>query len=215
MRQTLTERQNEAFEFVRSYMRDHQMPPTIKEIGQALGISSTNGVAKHLVALEKKGYISRRPRAARGLSLIGSDSDSFALDGGPPTVPVMSRTSSNRPDTLRNRPAGYFRLDPYFLQSVRSSDACLIGRSADDGMNPVGIRKGDFLVIEERAGRSLQSGDMAAFLVGEELRARYLFRRGGAFHLRPADRRYSEDAFSPEDPGCYPVGKIIAILRRL
>ena len=59
MKPRLTARQNEAYEFIRLYMRTQRKPPTLKEIGGNLGIRSSNGVFKLLKALEKKGYIRR------------------------------------------------------------------------------------------------------------------------------------------------------------
>ena len=215
MKARLTERQNEAFEFIRSYMRDYRKPPTIKEIGQALSIRSTNGVFKLLKALEAKGYIEREQHAARGLRLVDTDFDPFALDDGPPTLPVVSRTASDQPEALRQRPTAYFTIDPYFLQKSRDTDACLLGRAGDDGMNGDGIRKGDFLLIEERPWQQMRNGEMAAFLVREELHVRRFVHANGRIHLRPADRTYTEETFPPDDPGCYVVGRVIGVMRRL
>ena len=80
MKPRLTARQNEAYEFIRLYMRTQRKPPTLKEIGSNLGIRSSNGVFKLLKALEKKGYVRREEHAARGLDLVDDGGDSFALD---------------------------------------------------------------------------------------------------------------------------------------
>ena len=198
MRTTLTERQNEVFECIRTYMRERGKPPTIQELARELGIRSTNGVTRHLHALEKKGYIVREPHTARGLQLVDAQ-DPFALDDGAPALPVVSRTSSSKPNLLRHRPAAYFNVDPYFLQKASGPDGCIIGRSADDGMVGEGIRK----------------GDIAACLVGEELRVRRIFQVRGKIHLRVANRRYTEEEFGRPDPGCYVVGRVIGLLRRM
>ncbi len=214
MRTTLTERQNEVFECIRTYMRERGKPPTIQELARELGIRSTNGVTRHLHALEKKGYIVREPHTARGLQLVDAQ-DPFALDDGAPALPVVSRTSSSKPNLLRHRPAAYFNVDPYFLQKASGPDGCIIGRSADDGMVGEGIRKGDFLLIEERSAQQMRNGDIAACLVGEELRVRRIFQVRGKIHLRVANRRYTEEEFGRPDPGCYVVGRVIGLLRRM
>ncbi len=213
MKTSLTARQNEVYEFIRSYMRDYRKPPTLKEIGRALGIKSTNGVFKLVTALEKKGYIEREQHAARGIRLVDAD-DAFALDGTTPSLLVVSRTASDQPGDLRRRPTAYFTIDPYFLQKTNDTDACLIGRAGDDGMNGDGIRKGDFLLIEERPWQEMRNGDMAAFLVREELRVRRFFHANGRIHLRPADRTYTEEMYLPDDPGCYVIGRILGLMRR-
>lgn len=209
----LTERQNEGYEFIRAYMREERRPPTLREIGDALGIRSTNGVSKLVRVLEEKGYLQREPHAARGLRLVEDTSDPFSLGAGPPELPVVSRTPSDRPGELRRRPGGYLSVDPYLLREARDPEACLIGRAGDDGMNGGGIRKGDFLLIEELAPRELENGMTAAFLVREELRARRYFFANGKMHLRPADRTYTEETFAPGDPGCHPIGRVLGLVR--
>ncbi len=215
MKTRLTERQNQAYEFIRSYMRDYRKPPTLKEIGQALGIRSSNGVFKLLQALEKKGYVEREKHAARGVRLVNADHDPFALDEGVLSLLVVSRTVSDQPETLRDRPTAYFTVDPYFLRTTDGVEACLIGRAGDDGMNGDGIRKGDFLIIEEMPWQQVRNGDIAAFLVREELQVRRFFLANGRLHLRPADRTYTEETFSPNDPGCHVIGRVVGMMRRL
>lgn len=214
MRARLTERQNEAYEFIRAYLRKHRKPPTLQEIGDALGISSTNGVYKLVTALEKKGYIEREAHAARGLTLIEDADDPFSLDEGVPDLPVVSRTPSDQPEHLRRRPSGYLSVDPYFLRGVGDPEACLIGRAGDDGMNGDGVRKGDFVIIEEIPASELDNGELAAFLVRDNLQVRRFHFANGRLHLRPADRTYTEESFMPNDPDCHVIGRVAALLRR-
>ncbi len=216
MKTRLTERQNQAYEFIRSYMRDYRKPPTLKEIGEALGMRSSGGVFKLLQALEKKGYVEREKHAARGVRLVNADHDPFALDEGVLSLLVVSRTASDQPETLRDRPTAYFTVDPYFFRTATGGvEACLIGRAGDDGMNGDGIRKGDFLIIEEMPWQQVRNGDIAAFLVREELQVRRFFLANGRLHLRPADRTYTEETFSPNDPGCHVIGRVVGMMRRL
>ncbi len=213
MKARLTERQNEAYDFIHSFMRRHRKPPTLQEIGQALGIKSSNGVFKLVQALEQKGYVERERHAARGLRLV--DDEVFALDEGTPTLPVIRRAASDQPDQLRRRPSKYFAVDPFFLHKTDDPEACLIARAGDDGMNGDGIRKGDFLIIEERPWQEMQNGELAAFLVREELQVRRFYFANEVIHLRPADRTYTEETFPPEDPHCYVVGQVLGLMRRL
>ena len=111
MKTPLTERQNQAYEFIRSYLRDYRKPPTLKDIGEALGIRSSNGVFKLLKVLEHKGYIEREKHVARGVRLVDADHDPFALDEGVPSLLVVSRTASDQPETLRDRPTASFTVE--------------------------------------------------------------------------------------------------------
>lgn len=216
MKQHLTQRQNETYEFIRRYMRTERKPPTLEEIGEALGIRSTNGVYKLVQALEKKGYIEREKHAARGMRLVDeAATDPFALDDGMPVLPVMGRANSERPEQLRQYPSGFLSVDERLLRKARTPEACLIGRAGDDGMHDDGIRKGDFLLIEEVAWNTLSNSDVAAFLVHEMLKIRRFHFANGRLHLRPADRHYAEETFPPDDPGCHVVGRVIGLIRML
>jgi repressor LexA len=211
----LTERQNEIYEFIRRFMRTERKPPTLQEIGDAVGIRSVSGVHKQVRALETKGYIERTPNEARGLSLVAQD-DPFALDDdGVPDLPVISRTTSDAPDTLRDKPQGLLSVDPYLMRGVRDLDACLIARAGDDGMNAAGLYKGDLLVVEEVPERAIRNGTLVAVLMGETLLARRFELANERVHFRPADRNYTEHTFPPEDPGYHVVGEIVSVLRRV
>jgi repressor LexA len=214
MKGRLTARQNEAYEFIRAYQRRHHKPPTLQEIGEALGISSTNGVFKLLQALEKKGYLRRDPGAARGLHLLDTE-DPFALTEAAPFLPVISRTASHEPERLRQRPLRFLSVDPFFLPRELDPEACLIGRAGDDGMSGDGIFKGDLLLIEETSWRQLANRELVACLIGELLLARRFVFANNRIHLQPANRTYLEEIFPPDDPGCYVIGRIHAIFRRL
>lgn len=209
----LTQRRNQAYEFIRSFVRKRGKPPTLEEIGQALSIRSMNGVHKHLVALEKKGYIRRLPNEARGIELVGGGA---SLGDGVPSLPLVSRTSSARPHDLRRRPSAYLYADPLCLGGA-DEDACVIGRAGDDGMSGIGIFKGDYLVIEEQRWQKLDNGCIVAALVADLLLARtyYRSRVSGHITLKPEARSYSEEAFGPRDDGYHVIGPVRSTMRVL
>ncbi len=210
----LTERQDKAYEFIRSYVRTEGKPPTLKEIGAALSIRSTNGVSKHLHALEQKGYIRRTPNEARGISLVDASTDPYAFDTEVPSLLLVSRTDSAHPDRLRLRPRGALFTDPRLLEHA-DEERCLVARAGDDGMSGAGILKGDYLVIEEANWRRLGNGTIAAVLIGEALVARAFHMAGNRFHLRPTNRTYTEETFTIKDPDCHIIGPVRSLMRRL
>lgn len=212
-KQRLTQRQNEAYEFIRGYVDRNRKPPTLQEIGDALGISSTNGVYKLLRTLEEKGWIEREKHQARGIRLPEEDQDPFgeAL----PTLPVVSRTASDEPEQLRERPRRTLSVDHRLLRRARDPASCLIGQAGDDGMNAAGIRKGDLLLIEERNWDDLDNGTLVAALVRDQLLPREFDFANGRIHLRPADRHYTEETFPPNHPACYVIGPLLGLIRTL
>jgi repressor LexA len=211
MQQKLTERQNQAYEYICEYMRENGMPPTIQEIGKKLAIASTNGVFKLLKTLEQKGYITKEGKTARGLRLTQGASESFGSEV--PALPLIGRASSEQPELLR-KTTQMLHLDFRFLRRV-NEEACLVGTVGDDGMNKEGIRKGDYIAIEERPKEGLENGMMVACLVRDQLKVRFYQFANGMTHLRPADRSYTEEIFPPQSPECYIIGRVITVMRRL
>lgn len=207
----LTERQNDAIDFIRRYVRAHQKPPTFVEIGAELGIRSTNAVSKLVRALVAKGYLTHTPNVARGLTLAADDP--LARSGGnAPLLPILDRASSTTPKRLRERPSAYLALDASLLGRA-DPEACVVARVGDDGMVGDGIRKGDLAVAED--GVAPRSGDLALVLAGETMLVRrYAFANGRA-HLRAADRHYSDISFAPRDPAYLVVGRLLTVIRRV
>jgi repressor LexA len=212
MRTRLTERQNQVYEYVRAHVRRHGKPPTLQEIGRALAIRSTNGVHKLLTALEQKGYVKRTPFESRGIALLTEDP--LTPESDAPYLPIVTRASSRDPEHLRPRFGRALLVDPQLLGPA-SLERCLVVPAGDDGMNGDGIRKGDFLVVEEADGRDVRNGELVAALLEERLVVRRLDVANGRLHLRPADRTYSEEVYDPGDPACHVIGRVRAVLRKL
>lgn len=212
-RPRLTERQNETHEFIRTYLRERGKPPTIREIGQALGLRSPNGVHRLLGALEDKGYIRREANIARGLTLAEPEDDPFPEPGDVPSLLLIGRTRSDRPETLRRRPQGTLFIDPHLIENAEEDD-CLVARAGDDGMADEGILKGDFLVVEEAEAETVRPGEIAAVLAGELVLARRLQQDTRRWKLLPASRSYSAESFTPGDSRYHVVGRVVAVMRR-
>ena len=211
----LTERQSEALDFIRDYLRRHQKPPTLTELADGLGLRSTNAVSKILAALAAKGYIERERGTARGVRLVQAEADPFALTDAAPKLIVVSRTSSHEPDHLRRAPAAMVTVDPALFGGRVSPDTCLVVRAGDDGMDADGIRTGDFLIVEEMHYKRIPDETIVACLFDEKpLARRYTF-ANGHLYLRPSNRRYKPADFSQGDPHCFVIGRVVGVMRRL
>ena len=221
MRDRLPERQNQVFEFLRDFVRRNGKPPTIKEIGERLGVSSTNGVYKMLVALERKGYITRTPNEARGIAIVGEE-------GGydePPGVLMlklsegvgrrartMTAETADHPLPRSRRP---LLIDPSLLPADVDLDHCLGVVAGDDGMNGAGLRKGDLVVVEEMDWRDVPNGaTVAALFYDRVVLRRYEF-VNGRLHFRAADRTYADESVRPDDPEYFVIGQALAMMRTL
>jgi len=222
-RPALTERQNQVYEFLRTYVRRNGKPPTIKEIGQSLGIKSTNGVYKMLVVLEEKGYITRTKHEARGIELVdeerGYDADEppgvlmlKLKEGVGRRARMMTSETADHPLPRSRRP---LLVDPALLPDDVDLDDCLGVRVGDDGMNGAGVRKGDLVVVEERDWRDVPNGAMAAVLFYDHVVVRQFEVVNERLHFRAADRTYADETVRPDDPEYFVLGRALAVMRAL
>lgn len=212
--QGLTERQNEAYEFIRDEIRLRRKPPTIKELCEHLDVASPNAAWKLLKALETKGWIERDPQAPRGIRLVGADADGPETDDelDLPQLPLISRTSSTEPEKLRRSRNRLLTIDTYFL-GFSHPDDCLFCRAGDDGMHSAGFNKGDFVIVEEQAWEDIPNETIVAALVRETVLIRYFDFANDTLHLRPSERSYSERTFTRDDNTCYIIGPVLGVIR--
>src|SRR5437762_13704499 len=89
----LNERAQEILSFIRDFGRERNYPPTIREIGAAFGISSTNGVRYYLNLLAREGYVKRSGRISRGIGIQGAQSPSHSA----PRIPILGRVAAGQP----------------------------------------------------------------------------------------------------------------------
>ncbi|MGB3541887.1 LexA family protein [Rubrivirga sp.] len=223
MRERLTERQNQVFEFIRDAVRRNGKPPTIKEIGQGLGMRSSNGVHKMLVVLERKGYINRIPNEARGLEVVGEEGG-YGSDEPPGVLMLklkegvgrrarlMTSETADHPLPRSRRP---LLVDPSLLPDDVDLDFCIGVVASDDGMNGVGIYKGDLVVVEEAGWRDIKDGSLAAVLFYDRVVIRRFAHVNGRLQFRAADRSYSDETVRPDDPEFFVIGQALVMTRKL
>lgn len=218
----LTERQTQVFEFIRSYLRAHSRPPTIVEIGRGLGIASSNGVHRLVVALETKGYVRRRRNEARGLSLVDDDGPPSAdapgvlmlktREGAGARARPLTSDMAEFPLPRSRRP---LLVDPALLPDGFDPDACLGIVVGDDGMLADGIRKDDRVVVEETEWTHIPNGALVAVLFYDRVVVRRFELVNGRLHFRVANRTYRDQTAHPSDPEYFVIGRALALLRPL
>jgi repressor LexA len=185
MRPKLTERQEELLKYIEQEVSTTGVPPSIRQIGAALGISSTNGVRAHLKALEKKGYIHRNLRTSRGISMpdrikqVATRVLQEAME-----IPVLGRVTAGAPIlAVENRDA-MLRLDPSL---VKSEDTFAL-RVEGDSMVEAGILDGDFVLV--RPQQNASNGDIVvALLENDEVTVKRFYRESNGYRLQPENPR--------------------------
>lgn|GEM_PF-402355 len=220
-RPPLTESQTKIYEFIRTAIRRDGRPPTIAEIGREVGVASTNSVHRHVVALDAKGYLRRRPNEARGLWVVDDDDPA----GEAPGV-LMLKTSDGagrraRPLTsdVAEHPLPRSRrplvVDPALLPDDVDLDACLGVVAGDDGMLADGIRKDDVLVVEETEWTHVPNGALVAALFHDRVVVRRFENTNGRLHFRAASRTFRDHTAHPDDPEYFVLGRAVALMRSL
>jgi repressor LexA len=199
----LTKRQREILGYLLDSMQRKGYPPSVREIGAALGLTSSSTVHSHLAALEKKGYIRRDPSKPRAIEIL-KDSASQ-----PPkrmvNVPVVGRIAAGAPLLAEENIEDIFPLPRDFVRE----DGAFILRVRGDSMIEAGIYDGDFIVIRPQATAS--NGEIVAALLGEEATVKRFFKERDHIRLQPENSTMSP--IITRDVTI--IGKAVALIRRL
>jgi repressor LexA len=206
---TLTTRQRQVLEFVDSEVRSRGYPPSVREIGEAVGLSSPSTVHAHLAALQDKGYLKRDPTKPRALEISLEPMTGAAIERRPVRhVPLLGDVAAGtgvlaaeHVEELLPLPADLTGEGELFMLRVRG-----------ESMIDAGIFADDYVVV--RAQPSADSGDIVvAGIPGEEATVKTFLRKRNKIVLRPANERFDDLVFDPDEVQIY--GKVVTLLRRL
>ena len=200
----LTARQKQALEFIVKAIRERGCPPTIREMGDALGISSTNGVRYLLDVLAQKGYIRRRPHVSRGIELVHGPSPDNII-----AVPLVGRVAAGEPILAQENIEDFFFLDSSFLTS---GDLFAL-RVKGESMIEAGIFDGD--VIFARQQPSAEKGDIVVAVIGEDATVKRFYPENGRVRLEPANSSYGPIVVERDAPGFRIAGKVVGLIRKM
>ena len=204
----LSSRQREVLEFIKTTVRDRGYPPAVREIGNAIGLSSPSTVHSHLSSLVKYGYLRRDPSKPRAIEVVEEGSQTEA---GPVSasrqVPLVGRIAAGSPILADEMIEEVFSLP----ESLVGSGSIFMLEIKGDSMVKAGIFNGDFVVIRQQ--QDALNGEIVAALVdGEEATVKRLERRGGSVILHPENDAFESMVFSE---GVEILGKVVTVLRSL
>ncbi len=209
MRVPLTDRQQEIFDAISGFVHAHGCAPSVKEIGAAVGISSTNGVVKQLDAMQRKGYLRRQKGRARSIHLIESE-HAHEL---PAHLPFVSSAAGLDRAGLRAGASGVLAIDRSILGRV-DADNCLVVVAGDDGMGTAGIRSGDLVVTEERQLAKIPGNAIAVALTSGMMIVRRLVRSNNLIRLT-ADQPGYRIELADQSKDLEVVGMVRAVIRAI
>jgi repressor LexA len=201
----LTKRQEEIFDFIKRYSAKYGYPPTVRDIGKAVGLASSSTVHAHLANLEKVGLLRRDPSKPRALELLDRATDAVKNVVRPAGLPLVGQVAAGVPVLAEENIEDYVPVP----QMVGGDDGEFVLRIKGDSMRDAGILEGDLVVVRPQDVAS--DGDVVVALVGEEATVKRFFKE--ADHVR----------LQPENPAMEPIrskevrvlGKVVGLLRRL
>jgi len=195
----LTDRQEEVLSYILRMLEQQGYPPSVREICDAFGFSSTRGALRHLEALERKGFISRAPgaRAIQVRDTLREAATYLPLVGEVPAGPL--RYASEEVEGWMPVPSRWGGEGRFLL------------RVKGDSMIGDGICDGDLVVVDPRA--AVEEGEIAVALVDEEATVKRLRRRGRAIELEASNPAYPSLRVKESEAEVRLAGKVVALLR--
>jgi repressor LexA len=201
----LTRRQQQILDFVRAEVHRRGYPPSVREIGEAVGLSSSSTVHSHLAALESKGFVRRDPSKPRALEVLDFRDTDAAVDFGQVhAVPVVGQVAAGTPILAAENIEQTLPMPAEF-----SGERTFILRVRGDSMIEAGILDGDYVVVRQQD--TAENGDVVVALIDEESTVKTFYREPNRIRLQPENSSmepiYSRDVTV--------VGKVVALFRRV
>jgi repressor LexA len=209
----LTGRQQEIWDFLVEYVDLHGYPPTVREIGERVGLASPSTVHAHLANLERAGYLRRDPTKPRALELTGlrrPDARGAPRAETPQTLPLLGEIAAGGPLLAEEQIEDYVAMP----EELVGGNADFLLRVKGDSMIDAGILDGDVLVVQE--SQTAVNGDIVVALAGDddaadEATVKRYFRERGRVRLQPENGAY-EPIYAKH---VQILGKVVGVFRAL
>jgi repressor LexA len=238
MTEPLTERQQKILSFIKRSIQEQGYPPTIREIGEAFGIRSTNGVNDHLKALERKGYLLRGELKSRALSVIeggmpGPQRNSSGRfppltslrsarpglaavpeSGEVVEVPVIGKVAAGAPILAQENITDHVRIDSFLLGDASAARKVFALKVSGDSMIGDGIMDGDYIFVRKQLQAS--TGEIVVALIEDEATVKRYYPEGDRIRFQPSNPRLkpiyvSRDEFRETQI----IGVVVGVYRRV
>ena len=205
----LSGKKRQILDFIESCLRERGYPPSVREIGEAVGLTSSSTVHAHLASLQQLGYLRRDPTKPRAIEVRYDAQSGAAVDKGKVRhVPLLGDVAAGT-DVLAHEnveellplPEDFTGAGNVFMLRVRG-----------ESMIDAGIFDGDYVVVRQQP--DAEKGEIVvAGIPGEEATVKTYTRKGNKVVLVPANERFSPMEFDPADVQIF--GKVVTVLRKL
>ena len=205
MELNLTKRQQEIFDFIKRYSAKHGYPPTVRDIGKAIGLTSSSTVHAHLSNLEKVGLLRRDPSKPRAIELLVDRAKRVVgADGG---LPLVGQVAAGEPLLAEENIEEYVEVP----ELAGGDQGEYLLRIAGDSMIKAGIHDGDHVTV--RPQETARDGEIVVALVGEDAEAtvKRFFKEKDHIRLQPEN-----DTLEPiRSNDVAVIGKVVGVMRRV
>lgn len=201
----LTERQRQVLQFIKDELRKKGYPPSVREIGEAIGLSSSSTVHGHLARLEEKGFIRRDPTKPRAIEVLDHQ-PGLEITRRMVNVPILGRVTAGAPILAVEDVEGVFPL-PYEFAREEEGQVFFLTVTGDS-MIEAGILDGDFVLVRRQA--SADNGDIVVALIEDEATVKRFYKEQGHIRLQPENRYMSPIIVD----NCTIIGRVTGLVRR-
>jgi repressor LexA len=213
--QGLTKRQEQTLDYIRQSIEQRGYPPTLREIGEYMGIRSTNGVNDHLRALERKGYLRREDMKSRALRVV--DQTDRSAPSPKPTdenlidVRIVGRVAAGLPLMAEENVIDTVRIDRMMVRGGREVFGL---RVTGDSMIEAGILNGDYIFVRRQP--SAERGEIVVALIGDEATVKHYYPEKDYIRFQPANSQMAPILVRAVDfKPTMLLGVVVGVFRRL
>jgi repressor LexA len=200
----LTKRQKEIFDFIRRYAEKTGYPPTVREIGKAVGLHSSSTVHAHLANLEKIGLLRRDPSKPRAIELL-FDKAKKTIRPDQAGLPLLGHVAAGAPILAEENIEEYIEIPDV----VGGEEGDYVLRVRGESMVETGIFEGDYVIV--RPTDDATDGEIVVALIGEEATVKRFFRESDHIRLQP-ENETMEPIRSAE---AMVIGRVIGVVRKV
>jgi repressor LexA len=175
----LTKRQQEIFDFIKKYSAKYGYPPTVRDIGKAVGLASSSTVHAHLANLEKVGLLRRDPSKPRAIELLDRAADAVKSVVRPAGLPLVGHVAAGQPILAEENIEDYVTVP----EVAGGEEGEYVLRVRGESMRNAGILEGDYVVV--RPQETAKDGEIIVALVGEEATVKRFFKEADHVRLQP------------------------------
>jgi repressor LexA len=198
----LTKRQQEIFDFIKRYSAKHGYPPTVRDIGKAIGLTSSSTVHAHLANLEKIGLLRRDPTKPRAMEVLVDKAKKVVAPAG---LPLVGRVAAGQPILAEENVEEYVEVP----QIAGGDEGEYVLRVQGDSMKNAGILEGDYVVVHTT--ETARNGEIVVALMDEEATVKRFFKEKDHVRLQPEN-----EALEPiRTRDVQVLGRVVGVFRRV